>query len=412
MATTHAPKEPKGRRNGQARPTARIPSPAPQPLERIVGGPVKRPWREGTLTRASEIRALTDWMQWRWSHGDADGDRAEEVCVLAEAITRHLAAAQQATNGRSWFARDGSRIERAMSNLDAAEANLLNLAPDDYLLGQMPSLLNHVQRHLGPTDPRRSELERVAQRVGVKDPEHPLAPPDAPSLDSKLQEIATARGAIVSAVRGASSAALREQRQVRSFRAVVTAVTGLMTLAAVGLGFLGWHDPSAIPLCFEPTDGEQITVVCPTGESPPLPADQPAGAGDVDVAIADTVGPTDLLLVEAVGATAAMVAAAASIRRIRGSSEPYGVPVALAALKLPTGALTAVLGLLLMRGEFIPGLSALDSSAQIISWAIVFGYAQQLFTRFVDEQGDNVLDHVRSSATTAVDDRAVATSPA
>ena len=124
------------------------------------------------------------------------------------------------------------------------------------------------------------------------------------------------------------------------------------------------------------------------------------------------MGPTDLLLVEAVGATAAMVAAAASIRRIRGSSEPYGVPVALAALKLPTGALTAVLGLLLMRGEFIPGLSALDSSAQIISWAIVFGYAQQLFTRFVDEQGDNVLDHVRSTAVTAVDDRAVATSSA
>jgi hypothetical protein len=77
------------------------------------------------------------------------------------------------------------------------------------------------------------------------------------------------------------------------------------------------------------------------------------------------------------------------------------VPVALAALKLPTGAATAVLGLLLMRGEFIPGLSALDSSAQIVSWAIVFGYAQQLFTRFVDQQGNTVLDSVRGGPASA-----------
>ncbi len=65
-------------------------------------------------------------------------------------------------------------------------------------------------------------------------------------------------------------------------------------------------------------------------------------------------------------------------------------------LKLPTGALTAVLGLLLMRGQFIPGLTALDSSAQILAWALVFGYGQQLFTRLVDQQAHTVLDRVRS----------------
>jgi hypothetical protein len=96
------------------------------------------------------------------------------------------------------------------------------------------------------------------------------------------------------------------------------------------------------------------------------------------------------------------VAAAAAIRGIRGSSEPHNLPVALALLKLPTGALTAVLGLLLMRGQFIPGLTALDSSAQILAWALVFGYGQQLFTRLVDQQAHTVLDRVRGGAT---DDR-------
>jgi hypothetical protein len=37
----------------------------------------------------------------------------------------------------------------------------------------------------------------------------------------------------------------------------------------------------------------------------------------------------------------------------------------------------------------------------------VFGYAQQLFTRFVDQQGDSVLDRVRGASASAAD-----TSPA
>ncbi len=52
------------------------------------------------------------------------------------------------------------------------------------------------------------------------------------------------------------------------------------------------------------------------------------------------------------------------------------MPFALIARELPTGALTAVLGLLLLRGGFVPGLSALDSTGQILAWALIFGAAQ------------------------------------
>ena len=118
---------------------------------------------------------------------------------------------------------------------------------------------------------------------------------------------------------------------------------------------------------------------------------------DIDDAVIETVTGFDLFIVELVGLAAAAVAAAGAIRGIRGSSERHGLPVALAVLKLPTGAITAFLGLLLMRGQFVPGLSALDSSAQILAWALVFGYAQQLFTRLVDRQGQTVLDSVRGA---------------
>ena len=124
--------------------------------------------------------------------------------------------------------------------------------------------------------------------------------------------------------------------------------------------------------------------------------DSPREFGDV---LTETVRKTDVIVIELVGLVAAAIAAAAAISHVRGSSERYGIPVALAALKLPTGALTAFLGLLLMRGGFVPGLNALDTSAQILAWGLVFGYAQQLFTRLIDQQGQSVLNAVRGADT-------------
>jgi hypothetical protein len=172
-----------------------------------------------------------------------------------------------------------------------------------------------------------------------------------------------------------------------------------MTLLAVGVALLGFVSPTTVPLCFEPERSGQTVVVCPTAQSPLLSTAEQAGpvAPDVDDAVKQTAGRWDLLTVELIGLTAAAVAAATAIRGIRGSSEPHNLPVALASLKLPTGAITAFLGLLLMRGQFVPGLSALDTSAQILAWALVFGFAQQLFTRLVDQQAHSVLDGVRGA---------------
>jgi hypothetical protein len=261
-----------------------------------------------------------------------------------------------------------------------------------------------VQVHLVRTDPRRQELERIARRLGVKDPDHPLVPTakDGDLADRK-RIVDEERGRIVTAVRAAGSAALREQLRVRSFRNVLVATTLAMTLLATIVALVGLFSPTTIPLCFAPEESGQAVVVCPTAQSQPFSTTQssdaqpPAQAGDIDDFVRQTAGRQDLLVVELVGLTAAAVAAAGAIRGIRGSSERYGLPVVLAALKLPTGAVTAFLGLLLMRGQFVPGLSALDTSAQILAWALVFGYAQQLFTRLVDQQGQSVLDSVRGA---------------
>jgi hypothetical protein len=382
-----------------APPTNEVP-----PADRVpaVEGPVWVAWREGTLTRAKELEALTLWVRPR--------DTRENDEVLARAIDCHLTAARQAAkvvrlNPHRWFRifRNGPLIERARSNLDAAEAHLLTLAPDSYILGQMPCLLNHVQCHLPPSDPRRQEFERIAQKLGIKDPDHPLAQKDNDSGSAAKEAIVKVeRRKIITIVRGASSAALREHVRLRSFRNVVVVTAALMLLLAIGVAITGFLHPTLIPLCFAPQEAGKVTVVCPTAQSEPfVPFGQtrqpPVPMRRIDNVVKETAKPQDLIVVELVGLTAAAIATAAAIRGIRGSAERYGLPVALASLKLPTGAITAFLGLLLMRGQFVPGLSALDTPAQILAWALVFGYAQQLFTRLVDQQGQTVLNNVRGA---------------
>jgi membrane associated rhomboid family serine protease len=90
------------------------------------------------------------------------------------------------------------------------------------------------------------------------------------------------------------------------------------------------------------------------------------------------------------------LSAAVFLRRLHGTSTPYDVPVALALLKLPSGALSAVVGLLFVRGEFIPGLSQLDNQPQILAYAFLFGIAQQVITGAVDRNAQEILNKVPS----------------
>jgi hypothetical protein len=156
-----------------APPTRAIhPDEQPRVYIQAVEGPVWAAWREGTLTRATELEALAKWVRCR--------NPREHDEILEEAIHCHLSAARGAAmvkpldpRRRLGRFRNGSLMERASSNLDAAEAHILNIAPADYVLGQLPCLLRHVQCHLPATDPGRQNFERIARSVGVNNPDRP-----------------------------------------------------------------------------------------------------------------------------------------------------------------------------------------------------------------------------------------------
>lgn len=343
-------------------------------------------WREHALTRARELRSLLQGC-------DTAGSPAHQRIAqfAAEHIEDAESAARNSPRPFGWI--NGSAVERTMSNLDAAEADLLRLASPDYLTGQLPGVLAHVRRHLAAADPRRIVVEDLARELKA-----------APGPRRRMT--VSEKDAVIAAHRAASSAGRREILRLRSFRNVLLVSAAVLAIVTCVLAVVGATYPNAVPLCFVP-DG--VRVVCPTQEAvlsdtalvAPGAAATEAQVRDVDDTIMKTTRPWDIPLVLAVGLIAASISAAAALRGIKGTSTPYSLPVALAVLKLPTGALTAFLGLLLMRGQFVPGLSALDFPAQIIAWAVVFGYAQQLFTRMVDQQAQDVLGDVGESPSKA-----------
>ena len=352
-----------------------------------------RVWREQVLIRANELAALATWMGSR-AEGTTDEALRKSNADLDAAVRSDLEVARDAVLGTSWWPpRSRARMERAVGHLDAAESALLRRSPGDYLRAQLPGLVAHVQAHLPPAHPQRVRVQDLAAA-------HAKAREGAPGEGPVEPMPAEDRDVLVEAQRVASWAARRENVRLRSFRTAVALTASALFLLAVGVAMVSALQPSWMPLCFAPQGAG--AVVCPTSTAPAGgTAADPASVTAVAGLIGETARPADATVVMLIGLVGAAVTGAAALRQMRGTSTPFGVPMTLLLLKLPTGALTAFLGLILLHGEFVPGLSALDTSGQILAWALAFGAAQQLVTGLVDRRAQSVLDSVGSAPMTA-----------
>ena len=192
---------------------------------------------------------------------------------------------------------------------------------------------------------------------------------------------------------------LKDQQhdRLRAFRNIVLATAAALALLVAAACLVGAWRPDALPICFGPppttTPGGvpppvqgPSGVACPSEDAPPSPGTHPRRLP----------APGDVALVALLGLLGGGLSAALFLRGLQGTSTPYDVPVALALLKLPSGALSALVGLLFVRGGFVPGLSQLDSQPQILAYAFLFGVAQQIVTRLVDQQAQDILTKVPS----------------
>jgi hypothetical protein len=269
----------------------------------------------------------------------------------------------------------GAPCEAAYVNVHEAEIALAQLLPEDQIKARIPEALARLQT-MDVTDPRRRAAET--------------------QLTSDLSE-SRLRAEFQSATRMGMELKDLQHDRLRAFRNVVlTTATGL-ALLVVTVCLVGAWRPDALPLCFgpapttapggvpEPVQGPS-GVACPSEDAPPSPGTRPRRLP----------APGDVTLVVLLGMLGGGLSGAVSLRGLQGTSTPYDVPVALALLKLPSGALSALVGLLFVRGEFIPGLSQLDSQPQILAYAFLFGIAQQIITGAVDRQAQDILTKVPS----------------
>jgi hypothetical protein len=279
--------------------------------------------------------------------------------AAAHGVRRLLDKARDAANGvdpkpgplSDWWS--GALVEAAYQNLHGAKVEMVEVLDEADLAAEVPEIAARAHQALHRDDPRRRSVEGLGRR--------PLA----------LQ-----RAYLRHALQDCYDAMDRQHERLRSFRNIVLVLAMFITVL-VGITMVAvYAKPSILPLCFPASGGDPTSTLlnCPTGEN------------------VTTESSGDILVVAMLGLLGGALAATLSIRNLRGTSSPYDVPVALAFLKVPLGAFTAILGLVAIQGEFIPGLSALDSQQQILAYALLLGFAQQVFTHSLDVRAQSLLE--------------------
>jgi hypothetical protein len=339
-------------RGGRAGPLAAL-TPAKSARDKRARVP-RRVWAQDVLVRADRLTAKLNAIR-------HDRKLSPGACAMAKEAERRLHDAKSASMRDSLRPRPpsnwwrGTLIEAAYQNLHAAEILMASLYDGHQVAAEIPEAVARVETSLTRDDPRRV---------------------DALALHEADPALPATRERFVKAVQVGLEAADAEHARVRNFRNAV--VGSAAVLAVILSGFIAYvaAHPTFMPVCFSP-DGQ--TTTCATG------GHTPSGY--------------DLVTVAALGALGGLLSAIVAIRNMQGTSVAYDVPTALAALKLPVGALSAVGGLLLIKANFVPGLSDLDSQEQILAYAFLFGAAQQLLVGAVDRHAQELLTTAPGKAT-------------
>jgi hypothetical protein len=316
------------------------------------------------------------------ARGPLPQQNKKEFLAIVDGVEKMLAAAARAAKGEEpnpgrWLPRfwSGRQLEASYPSLHAAQVQFVDLYTEAEVTSAIPAALSVAREYLDRDDPRRIAAEEVPNLTGID-----------------------RRAGLKAARESGYRARDLNHKQQRTFRNALIVATMITILLVGGLVGVLVARPDFAPLCFQSVRQEGVT---------PIPSPSPVAGNQTD----DTEQlvysglrincPTgagaqrrpnhwDVVLVAFFGVVGASLAAAVTVRGLQVTTSPYDVPLALSLLKLPLGALTAFIGLIAIQGGLIPGLSALDSPAQILAYSVLLGYAQQLATTFLDRRASNL----------------------
>ena len=364
--------------------------PPRQPSEDDGSAPMP-PLRSGAWPRQVrvEIVRIENWL----AVALVGRESCPRSTAVAVAVRAHLADAGAIIHRRNrrisfaglvdWWR--GTSIEQAFRSLHAARVFLVQLVSEEAVDALVPGVVARVQSCLPATDPQRIEIEKL------------------PGMTTNR---AARRAVLIHALEVGYEVHDEAHTRVRRFRNVILSAAVLISLITSLFVTLVAFNPTAVPLCFRPdiTTAQAATLTSANGQ----PATDQRGNSRLVCPSAEQAleerqpqAPTsrDIWIVAALGLLGGGLASAVAVRKMVSTTTPYDVPLALALLKVPSGALTAIAGILLLGGGFVPGLSELDSQRQILAYALLFGYGQQVATRYLDERASTLLSAVPSKAT-------------
>jgi hypothetical protein len=390
------------------------------------------PWKVtvwGRLCQAdADVRQALSVNGWKIRDSDAPSidavDPSNPLMVAADAVVREtyqfIDKAESCLKPSGLFARlwdllTGQILMSAYLNLHMVECKRVLLFSADQLTAELPTIRARVVAYLTADDPRRVALAGVpdiyapshqalmarstvppltAVQRGAASPVVPAAAPPGPAgqapqpgpagaqpaADVQLTPMLGQDQRIASEALGAAlNSEDDQQAQVRRFRGVLIGTFASLILVVAILAIVGIFQAKLIPVCLPKPGAKAGTLICPGGTSAP--------------------GAADLPLVLGLGAIGATLAVAKNLTGLKPVGVRYSLSVAQGIVKVTLGAITAVLGLLILQTQSnLPGF--LGTQQALLASAVVFGYSQQIFTGLIDRQATS-LQNAASPATPA-----------
>lgn len=296
-------------------------------------------WQAEVIGRADELRGRLEVAKGAQGTVVAPSDAATFT-----AVERSLESAERAAGpikpGRAlkaWWS--GAAITEAWESIHHAELALMTVEPERDAKGILPRLLAWIEAAM--EDSKRLYRHERALETQIEKGEY-----DAVRVRAALMDVIAAN---------------RDRyANLRVFRNILIAVTSL--LMALVIVVIVWHakNPDFLSLC------QKGETACLSG--PPK---------------------AEVALVALLGAIGGTLALAFGLSESERAPSRYDPKVWLALLKPVTGAVTAILGVIFIRAEFLVQPVG-NSSYLLLVYAILFGFSQQLFTRVADRRADEL----------------------
>jgi hypothetical protein len=241
----------------------------------------------------------------------------------------------------------GDEVDQAWASLHTAGQALLAIESDDVVRAQMGDMAATVVTTLTAGDLRMKDYLKTLQI---------LASPNR-------KEITAADRAQLRSIRAAcDNSSDGGHSDARAYRNTLILVGTLLAVVLAGVAILAFGD-NGIRSVFAP-----------------------AGTAE---------GRWYVFEIEIVASLAGLTSAVLALQNYTGFQYTYGLPLVQAFLKGGTGAATGLMGVALVQGGIVSSLKP-QTGGGVFAVAIIFGFAQYLFTKFVDQKAKGVLGSVAS----------------